>query len=66
MAEVAVPKALFAALLERIRCRQARRLDRHRGCSHESRDNGQWSSNVIEDGLDRHAAGGDFEKETRG
>ena len=29
----------------------------------ESRDNGQWSSNVTEDGLDRHAAGGDFEKE---
>jgi len=37
-----------------------RRLDRHRGCSHESRDNGQWSSNVTEDGLDRHAATGDF------
>lgn len=34
-------------------------------CSHESRDNGQWSSNVTEDGLDRHAAGGDFGKEKR-
>jgi len=32
----------------------------------KSRDNGQWSSNLIEDGLDRHAAGGDFEKERQG
>jgi len=41
------------------------RLDRHRGCSHESRDNGLWSWNVIEDGLEKHAAGGDFKKESR-
>ena len=34
--------------------------------SDESRDNGRWSSNVIEDGLDRNAAGGDFDKESRG
>ena len=44
---------------------QGRRLDRRRGCSHLSRDNGQWSSSVTEDGLDRHAAGGDFELEIR-
>jgi hypothetical protein len=31
----------------------------------QSRDNGQWSSNVTEDGLDRHAAGGAFEKKSR-
>ena len=27
---------------------------------------GEYRSSVIEDGLDRHAAGGDFEKERRG
>src|SRR5659263_14329 len=43
---------------------QARRPNRHKGCSHESRDNGQWSSNVTEDGLYRHAAGGEAEKES--
>ena len=39
---------------------EARRLDRHSGCSHESGDDGQWSSHIIEDALDRPAAGGNF------